>query len=233
MSTGLDDRLAAVWRRAAERGDPMPGESSLAADLDSSRPAVREALVRLEERGYVRRRKGADTVVNASLLDIPARFDRQVDKVELIEATGRRAEVEVLAHDVSPVTIEESTRFRIAPGTDVLRVRKLWRADGAAVMLAEDCVPIRTATAPDPARSVFESAREVGGEHPEWELAWPSADAAAGADAHDLGLPVGAAVLVVELSGVGRSGAVAYWSHERHVPGALRYAVVRSVGSRR
>ena len=232
MSAGLDERLAAVWRQAAERGDPMPGESSLAADLDSSRPAVREALVRLEERGYVRRRKGADTVVNPSLLDIPARFDRQVDKVELIEATGRRAEVEVLAADASPVTTEESTRFRIAPGTEVFRVRKLWRADGAAVMLAEDCVPIRTGATPDPARSVFHTAREVAGEQPEWEVAWPSADAAAAAEAHELGLPVGAPVLVVDLSGVGRSGAVAYWSHELHVPGALRYAVVRSVGGR-
>ncbi|GAA2235042.1 hypothetical protein GCM10009851_20100 [Herbiconiux moechotypicola] len=227
----LDDRLRDVWRRAAEEGTSMPGESTLALDLEMSRPAVREALVRLEERGYIRRRKGADTVVNTSLLNIPARFDRQVDKLELIRSTGRDPGVEVLSHEITPITVDEAVEFEVAPGTPVLRLTKLWTADGRPVMLARDCVPLagRRAVGYDPSESIFSLALSLGHEHIEWEVVWPGADVLSEADARALGRPEGEAVLTVELTGVGRSGRTGYWSSELHVKGALRYAMVRSV----
>ncbi|NGZ99916.1 winged helix-turn-helix transcriptional regulator [Nocardioides sp. W3-2-3] len=82
LEPSLDDRLHQVWLDAARHGTTMPSEPSLAASLATSRPAVREALVRLEERGYIHRRKGAGTVVNTSLLNIPARFDQRIDTSE-------------------------------------------------------------------------------------------------------------------------------------------------------
>lgn len=229
--SSLDERLRDVWRRAAQDGTSMPGESTLALDLEMSRPAVREALVRLEERGYIRRRKGADTVVNSSLLNIPARFDRQVDKVELIASTGRTPMVDVLSHEVSPITVEEAVEFEIAPGTQVLRMLKLWSADGVPVMLAKDCVPLATRKVPayDPSDSIFALALTLGHEHIEWEVVWPGADILSAADARTLERPAGEAALTVELTGVGRSARTGYWSSELHAKGALRYAMVRSV----
>src|SRR5690554_3658678 len=84
----LDRRLTSIWQAAAVRGDRMPGEPKLANALSSSRPSIREALIRLEERGYIRRRQGADTIVNTSLLGIPSRFDERVEVSEMIRAMG-------------------------------------------------------------------------------------------------------------------------------------------------
>jgi GntR family transcriptional regulator len=225
------DSLEAIWLQAATAGRPMPGEQALAADLSMSRPAVREALVRLEERGYLRRRKGAGTVVNPSLLDIPARFDLQVDKLDLIAANGRTPAVEVLDSELSPITVDEAVQFRIAPGTPVFRMRKLWRADDQPVMLARDAVPVRIRgpVRPSPQHSIFDLAADLGGDHPEWEIAWPGAEALDTTDATALDRAPGDPMLSVELTGIDRGGRVAYWSSELHVPGALRYALVRSI----
>src|ERR1700719_2371254 len=85
----LQERISDAWREAAAAGEPMPAEPALAQRLMASRPAVREALVRLEEQGYIRRRQGADTAVNRRMLDITGRIDQQIDRSELIAATHR------------------------------------------------------------------------------------------------------------------------------------------------
>jgi GntR family transcriptional regulator len=226
----LDERLREVWARAAQGGGTMPSEPALAASLSASRPAVREALVRLEERGYIHRRKGADTVVNASLLHIPARFDRQLDKSELIASLGREPGLQVLSVERSPVTAEEAQEYEIAPGTVVLRVHKMWSADGIPVMLARDSVPVRVAGSPDdvdPARPMFELAVTLSGERAEWEIVWLAADGLGEDDARYAGRTAGEPVLAPEVVGVGRSGRICYWTSEVHLPGAFRYAMVR------
>jgi GntR family transcriptional regulator len=73
----LADRLRAIWRDAADEGTGLPGESVLAELLGVSRPALREALVRLTAEGLIDRRKGAGTVVNPAALEMPIRLDRQ------------------------------------------------------------------------------------------------------------------------------------------------------------
>ena len=80
--TTLLDRLREIWTEAARTGEGLPGESVLAERLQVSRPALREALARLETQGLVLRRKGAGTVVNAGALQVMARFDVQVDYAE-------------------------------------------------------------------------------------------------------------------------------------------------------
>lgn len=228
----LAERLREVWVAAARDGRAMPGEPVLSATLSTSRPAVREALVRLEERGYIRRRKGADTVVNPAALDIPARFDEQLDKAELIASMGRTARVEVVAATVGPVTRLEVDTYDIAPNVLVLRTTKLWYADEVPVVLARDTVPVpgRTkAEAADPQRPVFDLVAELSGDHVEWEIAWPGAANLSPDDAGMLRRPAGEASLAFELVGVGRSGRTAYWADERHVHGAFRYALIRSV----
>lgn len=231
---GLDERLWQVWLQAARGRGVLPAEPMLAQTLDTSRPAVREALVRLEERGYIHRRRGTDTVVNGAALGIPARFDARMDKAELIAAMGHAPGVRVCAHRVDTVTIAEATEFGLVPATRVLRLTKVWTADGVPAMLARDSVPLTAAAAPDESdfdRSVFELAPLLAGEPVEWEIVWPDAENLSEADAESLGRPVGEAALSVAVSGVGRSGQVVYWAEELHVRQVFRYAMVR--GSRR
>src|SRR6266487_1707825 len=82
----LDDRLRRLWRSAVDSGEPFPGEPALALRLGASRPALREALIRLEHEGLIGKRKGAETTVNRAAIEIPARFDQQIEKADLIRA---------------------------------------------------------------------------------------------------------------------------------------------------
>ncbi len=229
----LTDRLEKVLEGAARDGRPMPGEPTLVSSLSASRPAVREALIRLEERGYLRRRQGASTVVNRSALDIPARFDEQLEQSELIASMGRTPRVEVVSHAARAITPEESDAYGVPRGTTALTTTKIWYADEVPVMLATDTVPIPDGSAPpdgvDPAMSLFDLAELVGGERIEWEIAWPGADALDEEGSRLLRRPLGEPALTLRLTGVRHSGATAYGASEAHVRDAFRYALVRSV----
>ncbi len=226
----VERRLQRLWADAAQRGGPMPGETALASALDISRPAVREALVRLEERGFIHRRKGAETTVNSSLLGIPARFEQRLDSAELIAAMGREPSVEVVSVEVGEVTLEEADAYDLSPRRSVLRTTKVWSADGEPVLVARDVVPILTTVDPgglDPATPMPELARALAGEQVGWELVWPGADGLSAVDAGLSGRPEGEAAMTLEATGISRTGTVCYWTREVHVRGAFRYAMVR------
>jgi GntR family transcriptional regulator len=234
---GLAEKLLAIWLETARSGEFLPSEPSLADSLSASRPAVREALVRLEERGLLRRRQGADTVVNAAALDIRARFDEQVDQAELIRAMGRKASLEVLDARLIRLTDDDAEAFATEPGTVALQTMKRWRADDMAVMLAIDVIPISgalevTQDLPpgiDPEEPVFRLADRHGAGPVEWELVWPGAANLDAKTAALLERRKGEAALTLELMGVSRHGAYAYRASEYHVQGAFRYGLIRSV----
>ncbi|GAA3662753.1 hypothetical protein GCM10022237_23260 [Nocardioides ginsengisoli] len=225
----LEERLERMWVDAARSGRRLPGEPALAAALSSSRPAVREALIRLEERGYIHRRKGADTTVNQALLDIPARFDRRIEESELIRAMGQEPRLDVLASAVERITLDEATTHDLSPGTAVLRVVKRWSADGVPVLLARDAVPVLQGDAGDvdPALPMVDIAVALTGERVEWEVVRPGAEAFDAEQAAQVDRPVGEPALALDVTGVARTGQVCYWTSELHVRGAFRYAMVR------
>lgn len=223
-----------VWIRAAREGTPLPAEPVLAEALDVARPAVREHLARLEERGLIHRRRGAQTYVNAAALEIPARFDEQIEQADLIAAMGHLAALEVL--DVSLVHLDgtEAEGFGLEEGAPALRSTKRWRADGVAVMVAIDTVPlgVESTALPDELDvtcSVFDLARQIGRGNAEWEIAWPGAVNLDRRESQLLERRQGEAAISLELAGVSRQGAYVYRAAELHVQGAFRYALIRSI----
>jgi GntR family transcriptional regulator len=226
----VERRLQRLWTEAAERGGPMPSEIALASSLEISRPAVREALVRLEERGFIHRRKGADTAVNSSLLAIPARFEQRLESAELISAMGRTPSVRVVSAAVGEVTLDEAREHDVSPRQAVLRTTKVWSADDEPVLVARDVVPVLTDADPaslDPATPMPRLARALAGEQVGWELVWPGADGLTAEDAGLTGRPEGEPAMTLDATGISRSGTVCYWTREVHLRGAFRYALVR------
>ena len=106
----------------------------MARELQASRPAVREALVRLESEGLIHKRQGAGTAVNRAAAEIAARLDQQVDNVEIIRSMGRFASMEVLEAETIALTDVQGSALEVPAGSAALRVAKLWRADGAPVV---------------------------------------------------------------------------------------------------
>lgn len=226
----VERRLQRLWAEAAERGAAMPSEIALASSLEVSRPAVREALVRLEERGFIHRRKGADTTVNSSLLGIPARFEQRLDSSELIAAMGRTPSVEVTDVRVEEVTLDEAHEHDVSPRQSVLRTTKVWSADGEPVLVARDAVPVLTRTDPatlDPATPMVDLASALTGERVGWELVFPGADGLSDDDAALTGRPAGEPAMTLDATGISRTGTVCYWTREVHLRGSFRYAMVR------
>jgi GntR family transcriptional regulator len=228
----LEARLRRIWRQSVDKDEPFPGEPALALRLGASRPAVREALIRLEYEGLIGKRKGAETAVNRAAVEIPARFDQQIEKANLIEAMGAKASLEVLEHSVARLSEEEAASFELATDVPALRVTKRWRADGVPVMVAIDTVPLMGETIPaevDIGQSLFELLPKLGHDRAAWELAWPSAANLDARTAAWLERPEGEAVLTMELTGVTRNGNRVYRAFEYHDPLAFRYGLIRLV----
>ncbi len=215
-----------------ESGEPFPGEPALALRLGASRPAVREALIRLEHEGLIGKRKGAGTTVNRAAIEIPARFDQQIEKSDLIRAMGSEASLDVLDSAIVRLDDEESAALELPPGSPALRVTKRWRADNLAVMVAVDTVPLPDGVVPDGVdigESLFVLVEKLGHERVAWELAWPSAINLDAETADWLERPEGEAVLTMELTGVSRLGTRVYQAYEYHLPQAFRYGLIRTV----
>lgn len=230
---GLAERIRRIWLDAARSGSAFPGEPALARELRVSRPAVREALVRLEAEGLIHKRQGAGTAVNRAAVEIAARLDHQVDNEEIIKAMGREASLDVLEAEVIALSEDDAAALEVPTGAKALRVAKRWRADGIPVVLATNLVPLLEGHIPDDldvGQSLFRLIERLGHQKVEWELAWPGATNLDPPISDWLAQPAGQAALTLDMVGVSRAGERAYRATEFHVPTAFRYGLIRSVG---
>jgi GntR family transcriptional regulator len=209
-------------------GRKLPSEPALASALGASRPAVREALTRLESEGLVSRRQGAETTINREARRLHARFDQQVEFVDVIAASGRAARVDLLESGPSVMSVETSELLRESAGTTAFRTVKRWSADGNGIMVAVDEFAWDPAhdPQPDPHASLFDNVAAASGQTIEWEIARPSAVIA---DAQlQSWLGIDGPMLALDLLGVARTGELLYRAQEFHVPGAVEFGFIRT-----
>ncbi len=231
----LGARLRTIAREAGLRGAPLLSEPALAAELGVSRPALREELARFESEGLIRRRHGSGTIVNVRAFEMATRFDQQVDFAKVLVDAGYSASVELLESGTVRLAPADAEVLQVEVGATAFRTVKRWFADARPAMLAIDLVPIPTGRPDRPAigpmRGLFAIARALSGQSVEWELAWPGAMNATAAIADRLDLAKRAAVMTLDLVGIGPSGGRLYRALEYHVPGIVRSGFVRTVQS--
>jgi GntR family transcriptional regulator len=232
----LEERIIAVARTSVDAGSSLPGEPALSRLLGVSRPALREALARLEHDGLILRRRGAGTIVNPAAFEIEVRFDQQAELADVLAGAGYAPLLEVLARSIVPMGADDAAALHVAKGEPALRTVKRWRADGRAAMVAVDVVAlpsdrvdaVRTA---DHEIGLFELVRDVLGESVDWELAWPGALAASTVLSSWLEVPARSALMSLDLIGISRAGRRVYHAREYSVPGIVRSGFVRTVRS--
>jgi GntR family transcriptional regulator len=239
-------RLRQIWRDTALRGAVLPSEDALARELGASKPTIREAMIRLEAEGLVRRAQGAGTFPNLAALDVTARLDRRIDYSRQLEAAGFEPGVTVVSAGLVTVDAARATLLGIEPGLQAFETLKRWTADGVPVMAARDLVPLRrqkplravtTASggpAPDArglpgpedaVASVLALAETFGPGAAEWISTWPGAANADTETAKLLDVEPGLALLTLEHIGVGRHGGRCFHAFEYHAAGFVRYGL--------
>ena len=226
---GVIDRILALW---SDAGQTLPSEPRLAELTGASRASVREALVRLEERGYVHRTQGTRTSPNRRLPQAGRRIDEQFDPSLSIRSAGYEPRLELAASGVRVLEAGNPSRFDDLPdGTRVFRTVKVWSVDGAPYALAEDLIPLDRDVELDPQRPVFELAEEANGIRVAWETMWVDAVALDAERAALLAAAPGAPVVEMTYCEYGTGDGVGYWSREVQVsaPPGLRNALIRRV----
>lgn len=136
-------QIAEKLKRSIEDGTLQPGdrldnELDLTERLGVSRPTVRQAVQRLVEQGFVVRKRGLGTVVQAP------RILRSVALTSLyddLQASHRHPETTVLAVEEVEADAEIATALALPPGTPVLFVERIRIADGTPLALMHNFLP--------------------------------------------------------------------------------------------
>jgi GntR family transcriptional regulator len=131
----LEALLNGVWAP----GCKLPSELELAKRYDVSRLTVREAVGGLVEAGYVTRRQGSGTYVNAVLRRHS--LDTTVSYTSMIVEAGMKAGEAVLGRVVRPAEPEEAEWLQVEIGEPLMCIERIRTADGRPVIHSFDRIP--------------------------------------------------------------------------------------------
>jgi GntR family transcriptional regulator len=138
----LSDSIRRGVYSAARR---LPGERALATDLGVSRATLREALSRLEAENTLTRSAQRGWFVPRPLVGEPPSTLQSF--TEMARARGLQATAEILDRNVRSATMEEAELLHIAPGAEVLAIRRLRGMDGTPVCVDTNVIGMQSAEA--------------------------------------------------------------------------------------
>lgn len=152
---------------AYKAGARIPNEFELAENYKVGRVTVRRAIEELVQQGYLTKRQGKGTFVNAPKLK---RKIRQKDDVQSFSDACRVNGMEpgacVISRKILPADSTEAQFFGVPVGTDLICVERVRTADGVPVMLENNIYVYEDnaylSTAPLSNQSIFESAQPNG-----------------------------------------------------------------------
>ncbi|MCM2386931.1 GntR family transcriptional regulator [Streptomyces albipurpureus] len=132
----LYERIAdAINEGAYPPGSTLPSEPRLATELGVSRPALREALLLLQEDGLLTVRRGVGRTVNISP---PRRGHERIQPLEELLSSGSAARVGPLLRAVEEPT-DFTTQQLLAPAGSELRFwESVLETEGMAAVLSQE-----------------------------------------------------------------------------------------------
>ena len=210
-SKALVSKLTSYFRDLIDQGGPSPSERELSERFGAGKNAIRDALIRLEAHGVIRRRQGAKLDINTYAL-------RDRDSYTFREDyTGA---VDLLS--VVPLLLDQEAASRLetdlnAPAIELVRVLR----DGdEPVALSRTIVLTHSLPAPDfdttaPPRDV---ATALLGDEVVWLDVHPSAVNIESEQAALLDVSPGTAVVLYEILGLNASGKPLYLLELLSVP---------------
>ncbi|MFH8251892.1 GntR family transcriptional regulator [Microbacterium sp. B2969] len=135
----VSSRLEAAIRSGEiPPGARLENEIAIGHRLGLSRPTVRRAIQELVDKGLLVRRRGIGTQV------VQGQVTRQVELTSLYEdlqSSHQEPGTKVLAHEMRPAAEDVAQALGVAPGTDVVYLRRQRSTDGVPVALLENYLP--------------------------------------------------------------------------------------------
>lgn len=126
----------------------VPPELELADELQVSRNTVRDALSRLEMEGVIYRRQGAGTFINQAVRLVKTRLEEIVPYETLISEQGFTPTVDLHHVETVPANATISEALSLEPGSPMLLLEKLYRADNEPVIFSQTWLPCHAITQP-------------------------------------------------------------------------------------
>jgi GntR family transcriptional regulator len=123
-----------------KEGEKLPSEFTLSKSLGISRATLREALRILEDEGFVTRRHGVGTFVNAKPL-FSSGIEELYSVTEMIKRVGKKAGTTFLSSGFEEGSEEDLKRFDIVEKEEMLVVERVRTADDVPVVYCLDKIP--------------------------------------------------------------------------------------------
>lgn len=121
--------------------DKIDGELPLASEFKVSRRTIQQALELLVQEGLLIRQHGMGTFINRK--GVEKRYRAITSITEGIIGQGLRPEFTVLESGPATVSAEERAFFRLNPGEQVYRHKRLVAADGRALAVVETSLNLK------------------------------------------------------------------------------------------
>ena len=142
----ISDRVVAALLEELRTGryadaDRLPAEVDLAAELGVSRTVIRDALSEMERAGYIERVRGIGTVVNRTVLGLRSRLDQKLEYYPLIRSFGSYPHADGIQIYPIHAGAELARDLAIAPGDEVICIKKRILADTTPVIYSIDYLP--------------------------------------------------------------------------------------------
>jgi len=228
-SRELVDELRTYFQELASQGGPKPSEKELSERFGAGKSATRDALIRLEVQGLIRRRQGARLDLNtfALLNGDSYHFGGKVIDVLVPGAA------DVVTHENRPVLLDARTAKRLAAEEHMpaIRLVKVVTESGVPIALSRSVIRVHSLPVADFDETLAPRviASQLLGEETVWLNITPTAINIDAEDATLLDIKPGTAVIVYDVIGLGADGQPLYLLELTSVPQRRGWAFVCTV----
>ena len=144
--TVISDRIVSMLLNELRHGrfsesTHLPAEVELASLLGVSRTVIRDALSEMEREGYIERVRGIGTVVNRDVLQLRNRLDQKLEYYPLIRSLGGYPHADGIQITLTHADEDLAQSLSIAPGDDVICIKKRVLSDTTPVIYSIDYLP--------------------------------------------------------------------------------------------
>jgi len=233
---GVDESIRRLLLREMKNGryaqcKRLPRETVLSEELGISRTQLRDALAELEREGFITRRHGVGTLINRHVLAVKNRMDIETEFLDIIRNNGWEPKLVGVRGVENSADAYVAAKLRVSEGTPVLRIQRMYTANGRPALCCEDVLVKSRITAPyiqeDLEKTIFDFLQKCCGLTVCMDLTELHAVAAKGPLARFMGVPEGTPMLNMEEVDFDIDGEVVFFSSQYFADELFQQTVLR------